>query len=854
MRHFTAVLSVALGGGLFGGVTHDVPFTLGVTLAVSASWALITLARLRGHRVVQLAGMCLLAVTGGWVLGAHAVERALNSPLRVLLEQRLGGFAIESADGRREEPITIEGRLLADAAATPDGAVLRVAVMRVWVNAVAEEASGGVSLGVSGTLHAEAITGWRAGRIIRAPVLLRRPARYMNEGLPDQERGLARRGVSLVGTIKSAALVETLEYGWWWEELAAAARERTRVALARHVGPQDHQAAAVATAILIGDRAGLSTDTEQRLQEAGTYHVIAISGGNIAILAGLLLGVLAFAGIHGRLAALVTIIALAAYGVIAAGGASVIRATLMAVIYLAVRLIDHRTPPTNAIALAATVILLAEPLQIVDVGFWFTFGATIALVTAATLTPQRLTTNHIGRAWTALWLVLLGTACVELALAPIAASVFQRVTLAGLVLNFAALPAMTVVQLGAMAVVAADLAQLTTTASWLGSGVYLGAWVLVESARLLDYAPWLTWRVPPPPPALMALYYVSLCATLMSWRWRPHPGGAHMAAAARAIRTLSMGTVAVLFIWVVAAPDARVRAFGDGHLHVAMLDVGQGDCALVTFPNGRTLLVDTGGLPRGTFDIGERVVGPTLRARRVLTLDYLAVTHADADHAGGAASLLRDFSPREVWWGIPVANHGITERVRHQAVQQRAAWRTVLRGSRIDIGGVAVRLLHPPPEDWERQRIRNNDSLVIELRFGRVSVLLTGDIGREVEDELVGHLDLPPLVVLKVPHHGSLTSSSHRFLRTVRPAIALIGVGRGNTYGHPAPYVLGRLHDVGAETFRTDRDGQITVSTDGETLWTTTFTGRQHRVSLERRRDQVNDPPESRANQAPTWR
>lgn len=830
MRHFTAIVSLALIAGLLAGVTLEGPFTLGITLAASAAWALFTLARRRGRRRLQLAGGCVLVASGGWALGAHAVERAQHSPLRVVLEQRLGGFAMGSSDRRSDDPIIVEGRLRADAAPTPDGAVLRVEVSRVWISAVAEHAAGGVSLGVSGELHADAIEQWRAGRIIRAPVMLRRPARYLNEGLADQERVLARRGVSLVGTIKSAALVEVVAPGRWWEEFAAAARRRTRDAMSRHVLPQGDQAAAVATAILIGDRAGLSTETEQRLQEAGTYHVIAISGGNIAILAGLLLGAMAFAGVHGRGAALLAIMALAAYGVIASGGASVLRATLMAVIYLAVRLIDQRTPPANAIALTASIILVADPLQIVDVGFWFTFGATVALVTAATLTPPSLARNLLTRGWTTLWLVLLGTACVELALAPIAAFVFQRVTLAGLLLNFAALPAMTVVQLGAMAVVAADVAHLPTVASWLGYGVYLGALVLVDSARLLDYAPWLTWRVPPPAPALMALYYASLCSALFMWRWHPTRGMTPATRAARAARVTSIGAAGVLFLWIVAAPDARVRAFGDGRLHVSMLDVGQGDCVLVSFPDGRRLLVDTGGLARGTFDIGDRVVGPTLRAARLLGVDYLAITHADTDHVGGAASLLRDFAPREVWWGIPVAHHEATEAVRLAAARQRAAWRTLQRGDRIDIGGVDVRLLHPPPEDWERQRIRNNDSLVMELRFGRVSVLLTGDIDRDVEADLASSLDLAPLVVLKVPHHGSLTSSSHRFLEAVRPSIALIGVGRGNTYGHPAPYVLGRLHDAGAEIFRTDLDGQIIVSTDGEDLTVRTFTGRWFRL------------------------
>jgi competence protein ComEC len=247
----------------------------------------------------------------------------------------------------------------------------------------------------------------------------------------------------------------------------------------------------------------------------------------------------------------------------------------------------------------------------------------------------------------------------------------------------------------------------------------------------------------------------------------------------------------------------------------------------VTLPNGRTLVVDTGGVTvKGDFDIGDRVLGPVLRGRQLLGLDYLAVTHGDPDHLGGARALVRDFGASEIWWGVPVAHHEATALLRAEADRVRAAWRTLQRGDRVEIGGVELRVHHPPPPDWERQKVRNNDSLVLELRFGEVSLVLTGDIGREVEEELLSSLDLLPTVVLKVPHHGSGTSSSVAFVEKLRPTAALIGVGRSNPYGHPVPYVLERYRETGTEVFRTDQDGQIELSTDGEAVSVRTFTGR----------------------------
>jgi competence protein ComEC len=809
VAHLSSLLTLALAAGVAGGVSVDAPVAFIVALTMSAAWSTALLSYLRGFVRMQLLALCALVGGAGWVLGAHAVAGAEHPPLRAVFEQRVEG-----------EPLLIEGRLREDAALTGNGAVLRLDVERLENGGAMEATEGGIAVGVGGAMQPLYLVQWTAGRVVRAPVVLRRPVRYLNAGLPDQERALARRGISLVGTIKSATLVEVVERGSWWQEAAASIRARTRAAIDRHVAPYGAQSAAIATAILIGDRAALTPGLELQLQEAGTYHVIAISGGNIAILAGLCLGGLRLLGIRGRLASIAAIATLGAYSVIAIGGASVMRATLMAVIYLAVRLIDQRTAPANAISLTAAIVLLTTPLAIVDVGFWLTFGATVALLAASAL-PQGSVMFRFGILRTAL-LVVAASVCVELVLAPIAAFVFQRVTMAGLLLNVVAIPSMTIVQVGAMGVVASDVLDWLRLAGWLGLVVHLAGVALTESGRALDYAPWLTWRAPSPHLLLLAVYYVALGLACVSWL-RGWPIGRR--------RTTGVGA-AILFVWIVAAPGARVRARGDGTLHLTLFDVGQGDALLATFPNGRTLAIDTGASsPGGDFDIGDRVIGPALRARGLLALDYLAVTHGDPDHIGGALALVRDFLAGEVWWGIPVANHAGTAAVRSEADIRRIGWRTLQRGDRLDIGDVEVRVHHPPPPDWERQRVRNNDSLVIELRYHDVSMLLTGDIGREVEMELLPALDLLPLTILKVAHHGSATSSTQAFLERVHPRVALVGVGRGNPYGHPVPQVLGRLHDAGAEVFRTDLDGQIEVVTDGRHVAVKTFTGRELRLA-----------------------
>jgi competence protein ComEC len=358
-----------------------------------------------------------------------------------------------------------------------------------------------------------------------------------------------------------------------------------------------------------------------------------------------------------------------------------------------------------------------------------------------------------------------------------------------------------------MATAAADSIGLTTLAGMAGIVTHVGVRVLIDSAIVIDAAPWLTWRVPSPSLWLMAAYYVLLIAAL-----------ANTHRLARTRRALAIAAVAV-FIWIAAAPHMLARRFGDGRLHATMLDVGQGDSILVTLPNGRTLLVDTGGVSlSGEFDVGDRVIGPALRARGIGRLDYLAITHGDPDHIGGAVSLVRDFKPSEIWYGVFVNNHEPSQKLQGVGASARSTWRWLQRGDRLVIDSVELRVHHPPLPDWERQKVRNDDSLVMELRYGEVSIVLTGDIGREVEQELIPSLELLPTVVLKSPHHGSGTSSSAEFINAIKPKVVVIGVGRANPYGHPLPYVLERYADAGARVLRTDRDGQIDVVTDGVTI------------------------------------
>jgi competence protein ComEC len=756
-----------------------------------------------------VAAIALGFAVAGAVLAADARAGALRPSLRTALDQTFGGFDIDTPGPEADhQPMPVRGVLAEDAALRDGFASLRVQVVAVAPAGEWRSADGGVALTVSGQAAAARVLEWRAGRTIEAPVSFRRPARYLNDGVPDFERDLAFDGITLFGSVKSGLAVEVIADGAWIDEMSADLRAHVRRSVDRWISHRNPVAGAVVTAVLIGDRTGLPADVRERLQAAGTYHVIAISGGNIAILAGLVLGILMLVALPGRAAATIAIVVLVAYSQVATSGPSVWRATLMAVFYLAARLVDHRTAPWQAAAMAATVMVVARPLDIRDPGFILTFGATAALLEGVCRAHGILPAGRLSA-----WLVasIAASLAVEIALLPVAAQTFSRVTSAGVVLNLVAVPMMGIAQVAGLVVVATGAFEPAAAFSgWVAAGA---ATALVESARLVDAAPWLTRRVPPPGLMLIAVYYGALFATLF-------------------VTTAALRITAGLTLLAALAVMAGVRPSGSqaveplSGLRLTMFDVGQAEALLIETGDTK-VQVDTGGAPFGSggFDIGARVLAPALWARGVRSIDTLLTTHGDPDHVGGAQRLIGDFAPREFWEGVEVPGHAPTRLLREAASASGSRLSVRRAGESFEWGTARVRVLHPPAPDWERPRIRNDDSVVLEIVYGEVALLLTGDISVDVERQIAPLLTPARIRVLKVAHHGSRTSTSQSLLDAWRPQIALISAGRGNTFGHPAPEVLRRLETSAARIYRTDLHGQITLQTDGRDVQVATFAG-----------------------------
>jgi competence protein ComEC len=603
-------------------------------------------------------------------------------------------------------------------------------------------------------------------------------------------------GAAASGYCKSARLVEPLpaDGRHRLRRLMAAGRERARGVFARAMPPGPERG--LVRAMVLGDRDEIDDETAEAFRAAGTYHVLALSGAQVALVAVLLAAGLRRLGASPWLEAGLTTLAIFAYASFVGGDVPITRAALMAAAVLLGRALEVDADPANLLGFAAILLLAVRPSTIADVAFQLSFGATLGIL----LLVGPLT-RGLPRLPLRLDLALGASVAAQAALAPLLAAHFHRLAPAALLLNVAAVPLSGAVLLAGFALLALAPFGLETAG---GTLAWAAARALRASSELGPAAGVLDLRVPAPGLLILLLHLAGLVLLLRGCRARG------LSAIAAAHLLLALGPL---------APAA------DGRLHLTVIDVGQGDGLLLRSPTGRTIAVDAGGSWDARFDSGERRVAPELWRDGVRRLDALVVTHAHPDHVGGVPFLLRAFDVAEVWEGPAPRADGAWRRLEATLEASGARRMALARGARFDWDGVRLEVLGPPPPSSAPLRVRNEDSLVIDVAIGAVHMLLTGDVTAEVE----ARLDLGPAFVVKVPHHGSRTSSSAVLTQATRPRLAIVSAGARNPFGHPHADVVERYRQAGALVLRTDRDGTVRVATDGRGVWVATAGEAQER-------------------------
>lgn len=715
------------------------------------------------------------ALAAGFVtLAFGRSDRALRSATASLLA---GVAAIGAVRGTAPPlPPDHVGRLALPRGAMVEGRVAAEPVryaperLRVWLDADRVDESprsGRIQLTVYGPGAA-----FTPGQRIAAECRLHPAGGFRNPGVFDYGAHLRREGIHVVGTTRAERLVLLEDPGPAW---GTRVRRRALEAIGSALPPAS---AALLGGLLLGDRTTLPREIDEAFRRSGVYHVLAVSGFNVALLAAAVFALLALARVGRRASAVVAIVVVVGFAQVVGPEPSVVRAVIMAVLVLAALLLGREAAVVNSLALAALLVLAVRPGDLEDPGFQLSFAATAGIVVAPL--PRGL----VGSA-------LAVSAVAQLTVLPITLTHFNQLSTIGVLVNLGVVPlaavATVVGLLGVtLSFVSGTVAQVTLDAVW---PVLLLLRAIVALAASI---PGAILHLPAPGPAALALYAGALVAGVVAWglrRDRPRRARALGGAAATAL-------VAALALaaWPLMRP-------ADGRLRVTVLDVGQGDAIVVEAPDGGTLLIDAGGGGPMRLDAGERVVAPFLWNQGILTLAGVVTTHLDADHAGGAAAVRRVFTVDEGWNPESLA-----------------------AGPR-SLAGVTISLL-PTSGTGASPKSRNDAAVVLRIEYGLASFLLASDIGAATERAL-GAAGAPlASTVLKVAHHGSKTSSTPEFLAAVAPAVAVISVGARNPYRHPDAGVLDRLAAGGARIYRTDRDGAVIFETDGRALTITRWASR----------------------------
>lgn len=722
----------------------------------------------------------------------------------------------------------------------------------------------------------EAVPALGFGQPVQVEGRIRPPRNFRNPGSFDYERFLARKDVFW---LLSATGVERLrvEPGNCGSPVLAALHG-VRGSLLRRLEFRyraQPEAKAWLSAILLGEDSMLPEETLEHYRLAGVYHVLVISGQHVAILAAAFLLFFRLASLPRWLSFLLTALGCWVYALVAGYEVPALRAACAITLYLIGSLAFRRSRPLNLLALIALLFLAWDPGQLLDASFQLSFLAVLAIagiaiplqqrlfgswpaaagnlpdtgadlrvpagvaearvelrllartVHLATRLPERasqLALAFVARAAGICATLLLFSLVVQAVLTPLLVQDFHRVPLISPIANLVLSPILALV---------VPLAFFDLALPIPGLERILSGAVQLTNRLIAAFAvstPDL--RVPDIPPLLLILATAGVVVAILAWE--PHArrqsarerreavlGDRAPRTPLRRILTPALLAIAALLTGVILVHpfSAAIRM---GEMELTMLDVGQGDATLVVGPDGATILVDAGGLggysASSRLDTGEDIVAPYLWKRGIQRIDTLVLSHFDFDHAGGAPAILRIFRPRSLWLPKRDATHPLVERI--LAAAMAAGVETISRnaGETWESGGVTWRVLHPSSyrtaNDGKAGR-SNEDSLVLHAQFGESSVLFTGDIHERSEWEMLLRGDLPRADVLKLAHHGSRTSTSAAFLDALSPSVAFVSVGWLNSYGHPNATVVARLDARGIALFRTDRDGAITLRSNG---------------------------------------
>lgn len=789
-------------------------------------------------------------------------------------QPRPADYVLSLVDAGRVDlktPLRWHGRLRDEPARLPWGYGYEIELTGVEYEGSLVAARGGLRVSLTQPVEETQRTALdvHAGDEVVVVAQARLPQVYRDEGAFDRRAYLEQQNIDLTASLRASDLMErTRAAQTTAATLLARARRRLRDEIDTLFAGRP-QVDGVLRAMLLGDRSFVERTESTDFQKTGVFHVLVVAGLHVGALAFFLFWmgrVLRFTPLW---TAFTTLTLLLAYVAVVEQRPPVLRAALMTAVVVLGGLFFRRLDLLNSAGVAALILLIAKPLAVRDPSFQLTFLAIGCIAGLATpwlaktaqpyvialhgwrdvtrdvshepkaaqfridlrgtarwirvRVPARLASGTgdalargIGLALR-VWELLVITLALQIGMLPLMARDFHRVTLSAPLVNLAAVPLTgIVVPLGfltlGIGLVLPVLGKLVATPlAW-------ATLLLLHIVQWFAQFPRWSYRIPGPPAWLIIVFLaagvilVLAARGLNSWRgWGSRSSAGVMACSAFAI---------ALFPF---APR-----WSRGSLELTILDVGQGDSLFVVSPRGTTLLIDGGGAFGGFpgheehngIDPGEEAVSPYLWSRGFQKLDVVALTHAHQDHIGGLAAILDNFRVGTLWIGREVESQALAN-LEKLAREKKIPIAYEIHGNAFLWDGVETEVLWPeigPNEVGPSPK--NNDSLVLRMKYGERGMMLPGDAEKQAESSILADNSKGMLRadVLKVGHHGSKNSTMPGFLAAVHPSVAVISAGEDNPYGHPNPELLERLKDARVRILRTDRDGAVHVLTDGKQL------------------------------------
>ena len=708
------------------------------------------------------------------------------------------------------------------------------------------------------------------GDRVRGWAVWRQPRNYENPGSEDRAARLRRRGVFVTGRAKSFQLIETLpgDCAGLSDRFANAVRGRVRESLKAVESESGGERRAILASLVIGDYSGLSTETRETFQNTGTFHVLVVSGMHVAWIAGVLFYILRRLFIPERVCRVLSVLAVYAYACVVGSQASITRCLWVFIMFSIGRLLFRRAGAMNILFASALVLLAWNPDWLRETGFQLSFLSVAAIILTASpvidgflrplfeplrncgdgariftqpgrphrfgrlirtqceLFAEAAADRFFPRALSGLlWLfrkaggaafaaagMVTASVAVQLWIEPLLAHYFNRLSWIGPLANIFVVPLSSLALAAGIAGAAASPAGVETVIRLAGRF----AAMLSGTAEAFERIPGAWQRCPTLPGACVLagiLLFLLWGLFRRRRRWIPCLYTGIMLACA------AFGIVPLPGIFR-GANDPWPK--GAHILRLTFLDVGQGDAIVIRFPNGMARTLDAGGYysfqaendRASGFDVGEAVVSRYLWHEWINVLDAAAISHTDSDHAGGVPALMKNFRIKRFDYAPLGASTKTLKKLLDLARSRKISENAMSSGMEENIGMVAVQALHPAADS--KISSPNENSLVLRLTYNRFSALLTGDLEKSGEAELLRRVDDMGAQLLKVGHHGSRAATSDMLLEKTRPRWAVISAGRNNPYRHPSRDVIERLEKRAVRAFVTMDCGAVTYETDGE--------------------------------------